>query len=52
MRIGWACLALGVLGAAPALGGEAEQLTVSLWLGQDRRVVTDWPLNEPSREVA
>ena len=24
MRIGWACLALGVLGAAPALGGEAE----------------------------
>jgi ArsR family transcriptional regulator len=30
----------------------AEQLTVSLWLGQDRRVVTDWPLNEPDREVA
>jgi ArsR family transcriptional regulator len=30
----------------------AEQLTVSLWLGEDRRVVTDWPLNEPSREVA
>jgi ubiquinone/menaquinone biosynthesis C-methylase UbiE/DNA-binding transcriptional ArsR family regulator len=30
----------------------AEHLTVSLWLGQDRRVVTDWPLSEPDREVA
>jgi len=29
-----------------------EQLTVSLWLGQDRRAVTDWPLAEPDREVA
>jgi ArsR family transcriptional regulator len=29
-----------------------EQLTVSLWLGQDRRVVTDWPLEQPNREVA
>jgi ubiquinone/menaquinone biosynthesis C-methylase UbiE/DNA-binding transcriptional ArsR family regulator len=29
-----------------------EQLTVSLWLGQDRRVVTDWPLAQQNREVA
>jgi ubiquinone/menaquinone biosynthesis C-methylase UbiE/DNA-binding transcriptional ArsR family regulator len=33
-------------------GTEAEQLTVSLWLGQDRRLVTDWPLGEPDRAVA
>jgi ArsR family transcriptional regulator len=33
------------------MGG--EQLTVSLWLGQDRRVITDWPVNEEvNREVA
>ncbi len=30
----------------------ADQLTVSLWLGQDRRVVTDWPLAQQDREVA
>ena len=36
---------------APPRKGE-EQLTVSLWLGQDRRALTDWPLNEPDREVA
>lgn len=36
---------------APPKKGE-EQLTVSLWLGQDRRVVTDWPMSEPDREVA
>jgi ubiquinone/menaquinone biosynthesis C-methylase UbiE len=36
--------------APPKKGGEL--LTVSLWLGQDRRVVTDWPLAEPDREVA
>ena len=29
-----------------------EQLTVSLWLGQDRRVVTDWPVSQSDREVA
>jgi ArsR family transcriptional regulator len=29
-----------------------EQLIVSLWLGQDRRVATDWPLMESNREVA
>lgn len=29
-----------------------DQLTVSLWLGQDRRVVTDWPLAAANREVA
>ncbi len=29
-----------------------EQLIVSLWLGQDRRAVMDWPLTEPDREVA
>lgn len=36
---------------APPTKGD-EHLTVSLWLGQDRRVVTDWPLSEPDREVA
>jgi ubiquinone/menaquinone biosynthesis C-methylase UbiE/DNA-binding transcriptional ArsR family regulator len=33
-------------------GGGGDQLTVTLWLGQDRRVITDWPLSTPSREVA
>jgi len=33
-------------------GGGADQLTVSLWLGQDHRVITDWPLAQPDREVA
>jgi ArsR family transcriptional regulator len=36
--------------APPRKGG--EQLTVSLWLGQDRRVVTDFPLSQQNREVA
>ena len=36
---------------APPRGGE-DQLTVSLWVGQDRRVVTDFPLAQPNREVA
>ncbi|QFU17146.1 ArsR/SmtB family transcription factor [Microvirga thermotolerans] len=36
---------------APA-GKGGEQLIVSLWLGQDRRVATDWPLAAPDREVA
>jgi ArsR family transcriptional regulator len=36
---------------APPSGG-ADQLTVSLWLGEDRRVVTDWPLAAQNREVA
>jgi ArsR family transcriptional regulator len=36
---------------APPNGG-GDQLTVSLWLGQDRRVVTDWPLTAANREVA
>ncbi len=35
---------------APPDGG-ADQLTVSLWLAQDPRVVTDWPLFS-NREVA
>ena len=29
-----------------------DHLTVTLWLGQDRRVVTDWPLAASNREVA
>ena len=29
-----------------------DHLTVTLWLGQDRRIVTDWPLAAPSREIA
>ena len=36
---------------APPSGG-ADQLTVSLWLGEDRRVVTDWPLAAQNLEVA
>jgi ArsR family transcriptional regulator len=36
---------------APPPSGDA-QLTVSLWLGQDRRIKTDWPLNQSDREVA
>jgi ArsR family transcriptional regulator len=36
---------------APPSRGE-DQLTVSLWLGQDRRVMTDWPLAQADREVA
>ena len=36
---------------APPRGGE-DQLTVSLWVGQDRRIVTDFPLAQPNREVA
>ncbi len=31
----------------------AEKLTVTLWLGQDRRIVTDWPAaHHTNREVA
>ncbi len=29
-----------------------EQLTVTLWLAEDPRVVTDWPLTAENREVA
>jgi SAM-dependent methyltransferase len=36
---------------APPKNGD-DQLTVMLWLGQDRRAVTDWPLTAPDREVA
>jgi ArsR family transcriptional regulator len=36
---------------APPSGGD-DQLTVSLWLGQDARVITDWPLSASNREVA
>jgi ubiquinone/menaquinone biosynthesis C-methylase UbiE/DNA-binding transcriptional ArsR family regulator len=36
---------------APPSGG-ADQLTVSIWLGQDRRLITDWPLAQKDREVA
>jgi ArsR family transcriptional regulator len=35
----------------PPRAGE-DQLTVSLWLGQDPRVITDWPLTQQNREVA
>ena len=30
----------------------SDQLIVTLWLGQDRRIVTDWPLVASKREVA
>ena len=36
---------------APPDGG-GEQLTVSLWLAEDRRVITDWPIAARDREVA
>ena len=36
---------------APPKGG-GDQLTVSLWLGQDSRVITDWPIAASNREVA
>ncbi|HEY8565753.1 MAG TPA: metalloregulator ArsR/SmtB family transcription factor [Beijerinckiaceae bacterium] len=36
---------------APPTAGEG-QLTVSLWLAEDPRVVTDWPLSPAAREVA
>jgi ubiquinone/menaquinone biosynthesis C-methylase UbiE/DNA-binding transcriptional ArsR family regulator len=36
---------------APPVAAD-EQLTVSLWLAQDRRVTTDWPLSHDNREVA
>ncbi|WP_243371576.1 ArsR/SmtB family transcription factor [Microvirga solisilvae] len=36
---------------APPKKGD-DKLTVSLWLGQDRRAMTDWPLSEPNKEVA
>jgi SAM-dependent methyltransferase len=36
---------------APA-AHERDALTVSLWLAQDRRVITDWPLRQQQREVA
>ena len=36
---------------APPNKGD-DQLTVTLWLGQDRRIITDWPLPASNREVA
>jgi ubiquinone/menaquinone biosynthesis C-methylase UbiE/DNA-binding transcriptional ArsR family regulator len=36
---------------APPKAGD-DQLTVSLWLGEDARVITDWPLSASNREVA
>lgn len=37
---------------APPRGQSGQQLTVSLWLATDPRVVTDWPLAAATREVA
>jgi ubiquinone/menaquinone biosynthesis C-methylase UbiE/DNA-binding transcriptional ArsR family regulator len=36
--------------APPEKGG--EQLTVTLWVAEDPRVMTDWPLSAQDREVA
>ncbi|TVR11566.1 MAG: methyltransferase domain-containing protein [Salinarimonadaceae bacterium] len=36
----------------PPPAGVRDALTVSIWLGQDRRIVTDWPLSPDNREVA
>lgn len=38
--------------ALPPPEGDEQGLTVSLWLGRDRRVITDMPVNRPNREVA
>ena len=32
--------------------GASDKLTVTLWLAQDRRVVTDWPVADPTKELA
>ena len=36
----------------PPPQGTRDALTVSIWLGQDRRVRADWPLQPNNREVA
>jgi ArsR family transcriptional regulator len=36
--------------APPRRSGDL--LTVSLWLAEDERIVTDWPLTQENREVA
>ncbi len=36
----------------PPADRDAAKLTVSLWVGRDRRVVTDFPLSATGREVA
>jgi ubiquinone/menaquinone biosynthesis C-methylase UbiE/DNA-binding transcriptional ArsR family regulator len=36
----------------PPPDGERSRLTVSLWVGRDRRVITDFPLQPTGREVA
>ena len=36
----------------PPVDGDKSKLTVSLWVGRDRRVITDYPLREAGREVA
>ncbi len=36
----------------PPSGGGPDKLTVSIWLGEDRRVVTDWPIPADAKEVA
>ncbi|HSP25817.1 MAG TPA: metalloregulator ArsR/SmtB family transcription factor [Saliniramus sp.] len=37
---------------ADSAKAEKDVLTVSIWLGQDRRTITDWPLVPKNREVA
>ncbi|WP_342363579.1 metalloregulator ArsR/SmtB family transcription factor [Terrarubrum flagellatum] len=36
----------------PPPDGDASKLTVSIWIGRDRRMITDYPLQIPGREVA
>ncbi|MDB5558556.1 MAG: ArsR family transcriptional regulator [Enterovirga sp.] len=36
----------------PPPAGGADKLTVSIWLGEDRRAVTAWPLAADTKEVA
>jgi ubiquinone/menaquinone biosynthesis C-methylase UbiE/DNA-binding transcriptional ArsR family regulator len=36
----------------PPPAGARDALTVSIWLGQDRRTISDWPLISNNREVA
>ena len=36
----------------PPAGDGPDKLTVAIWLGEDRRAVTDWPLPADAKEVA
>ncbi len=44
---------VGTINADAIYGyGGPDKLTVSIWLGEDRRVVTEWPVPADVKEVA